>query len=179
MRAFPAALLSTLCGLTGCATSAPTLPTVSQVDLPRFMGDWYVIANIPTSIEKEAYNAVESYAMTEPGRIETTFRFNKGGVDGKEKVYTPTGFVRDDPSNAIWGMRFIWPIKAEYLITWLDDEYTQTIIGRSKRDYVWIMAREPTMSEADYAAHVAYLKQHGYDTSKLRKVPPRVGHLTH
>jgi hypothetical protein len=25
------------------------------------MGDWYVIANIPHAIEKEAYNAIESY----------------------------------------------------------------------------------------------------------------------
>ncbi|MFK8014676.1 MAG: lipocalin family protein [Gammaproteobacteria bacterium] len=171
MRALPAALLGTFIGLTGCAASAPTLPIVDQVDLPRFMGDWYVIANIPTSIEKEAYNAVESYAMSEPGRIETTFRFNKGSADGKQKVYSPTGFVGEHPSNAIWGMRFIWPIKAEYLITRLNDDYTQTIIGRSKRDYVWIMARQPAISDSDYADHVEYLKQVGYDTDKLRKVP--------
>ena len=32
----------------------PTIPTAAPVDLPRFMGDWYVIANIPTFIEKDA-----------------------------------------------------------------------------------------------------------------------------
>ena len=30
------------------------LNTVDYVDLERFMGDWYVIANIPTFIEKGA-----------------------------------------------------------------------------------------------------------------------------
>jgi apolipoprotein D and lipocalin family protein len=34
-----------------------------SVDLERFMGDWYVIANIPTFIEKGAHNAVEGYQM--------------------------------------------------------------------------------------------------------------------
>ncbi len=165
--------LLALFGLGACTSAPPSLPIVDNVDLPRFMGDWYVIANIPTSIEKEAFNAVETYEMSEPGRIETTFRFNKGEFDGPQKEYTPVGFVRDHPSNAIWGMRFIWPIKAEYLITWLDDDYTKTIIGRSKRDYVWIMARTPTISDEAYQSMVSYVESVGYDTSKLRKVPHR------
>ena len=37
--------------------------TVEKVDLNRFIGDWYVIANIPTFIEKDAYNAIETYRL--------------------------------------------------------------------------------------------------------------------
>ena len=37
--------------LGGCASKGPELKTVSYVDLERFMGDLYVIANIPTFIE--------------------------------------------------------------------------------------------------------------------------------
>ena len=36
------------------------LETVGYVDLNKFMGDWYVIANIPTFIEKGAVHAIES-----------------------------------------------------------------------------------------------------------------------
>jgi apolipoprotein D and lipocalin family protein len=173
MRLSHAGALAAICALAGCASAPPTLPLVDEVDLPRFMGDWYVIANIPTAIEKEAHNAVESYELTEAGDVATTFRFNKGDFDGPVKVYTPKGFVRDHPSNAVWGMRFIWPIKAEYLVTWLNDDYTQTVIGRSKRDYVWIMAREPVMPKEDYRRILAYLDEVGYDTSRIRKVPQR------
>jgi apolipoprotein D and lipocalin family protein len=147
------------------------LPTMPRVDLPRFMGAWYVIANIPTAIEKDAYNAVESYDLDTDGTIATTFRFRKGGFDGKEKVYHPKGFVEPDGSNAVWGMRFVWPIKAEYRIAWLDPEYTMAVIARSKRDYVWIMARTPAISEADYARLVAEVGKWGYDTEKIRRVP--------
>jgi len=46
----------------GCVAKLPPLKTVKSVDIQRFMGDWYVIANIPTWIEKGAHNAVESYS---------------------------------------------------------------------------------------------------------------------
>ena len=39
----------------GCS-SPPPLKTVATVDLPRFMGDWYVLASIPTFLEVDAYN---------------------------------------------------------------------------------------------------------------------------
>jgi apolipoprotein D and lipocalin family protein len=144
---------------------------VASVDLKRFMGDWYVIASIPTFIETDAYNAVESYRLAGDGSIETTFRFNKGGLAGPLKTYTPRGFVEDSQTNAVWGMQFIWPFKAEYRIIYLSDDYEQTIIGRTKRDYVWIMVRRPSIPEVDYERLVAFIEDQGYETGKLRRVP--------
>lgn len=147
--------------------------TVESVDLKRFMGDWYVIASIPTFIETDAFNAVESYKLAEDGTIETTFRFNKGGFDGPEKAYKPRGFIEDRQSNAVWGMQFIWPFKAEYRIIYLSKDYERTIIGRTKRDYVWIMARQPSISEEDYGRLVKFIEEQGYESGNLRRVPHR------
>jgi len=158
--------------LSACTTSTP-IRTVPRVDLDRFMGDWYVIANIPTFIEREAYNAIESYERVEDKQIATTFRFNKGSFDGPVKIYQPTGFVRDDPSNAIWGMQFIWPIKADYRVIYLNADYTQTVIGRNKRDYVWVMARTPVIADTDYARIIDLIGEQGYDIKKIRPVPQR------
>jgi apolipoprotein D and lipocalin family protein len=165
------ALLVTLVLLSSCAASLPPLRTVERVDIERFMGRWYVIAAIPTFIETDAFNAVEFYRLDADGTIDTTFSFRKGGFDGPLKTYNPRGFIVDIASNAVWGMQFIWPIKAEYLITHLSDDYSQTVIGRNKRDYVWIMARSPQIPEADYQRIVAELAAQGYDVTKLRKVP--------
>ncbi|MRR54169.1 MAG: hypothetical protein EG822_06625 [Deltaproteobacteria bacterium] len=164
-------ILAFLLLATGCSPSRAPLKTVEEVHLPRFMGDWYVIANIPTFIEKGAHNAVESYRLDQDGTIATTFTFRKDGFDGPLKTYTPRGFVRDTTSNAAWGMQFIWPFKAEYLIISLNEAYTQTIIGRNKRDYVWIMARTPEIPDEDYARLIADLAAWGYDISKIEKVP--------
>ena len=108
--------------LASCA-SMPKEPikTVATVDLPRFMGPWYVIGSIPTFLEKGAHNAVESYAMNPDGTIATTFTFHKDAFDGPVKTMKPHGFVVDKVSNARWGMQFLWPFKAEYLIAYLSE----------------------------------------------------------
>lgn len=162
--------------LSACASNklAP-IPPVAKVDLPKFMGDWYVLAVIPTLIETEAYNAIENYKLDSDGTIATTFTFNKGSLDGDVKTYHPRGFVVDGTGNALWGMQFIWPIKAEFIIAHLDEAYSQTIIARSARDYVWIMARTPTVSEAEYSKLTSIVSNMGYDMSKLRKVPHNAG----
>jgi apolipoprotein D and lipocalin family protein len=158
--------------VTACATmpQAPIAP-VAHVDLDRFMGPWYVIASIPTFLEKNAYDAVESYALNPDGTIATTFTFRKGGFDGPTKTMKPHGFVLDKVSNARWGMQFVWPIKAQYLIAYVDAAYTETIIARDARDYVWIMARTPSLSPGDYERLRARVGALGYDTGKLRLVP--------
>ena len=156
--------------LPGCQSTKP-IYTVNDVNLERFMGDWYVIASIPTFIEKEAYNALESYQLNADGTIATTFTFNKGGVDGKLKTYNPKGFVVEGTGNAVWKMQFIWPFKAEYRIIHLSDDYSQTVIGRSKRDYVWIMARTPAIPDDDYDRILIFLKDQGYSLEELRRVP--------
>ena len=160
-------------GIAGCASKGPEMKTVEEVDLERFMGPWYVIANIPTFLEKDAYNPVETYSLNDDGTIATHFTFRKGGFDGKAKEYHPKGFIKDTDTNALWGMQFIWPIKADYRVIWLNDDYSQTVIGRNKRDYVWLMAREPSLSEAEYEQAVAVIRQAGYDTALLQRVPQR------
>jgi apolipoprotein D and lipocalin family protein len=70
-------------------------------------------------------------------------------------------------------MQFIWPFKAEYRIIYLSDDYEQTIIGRTKRDYVWIMARKPWIPEEDYKRLVKFLAEQGYESANLRRVPHR------
>jgi apolipoprotein D and lipocalin family protein len=92
-------LISLLAGLftaliSACASQNPAqIKPVSYVDLNQFMGDWYVIACIPTVIETAAYNAIESYQLEKDGTINTTFVFRKSGFDGPEMRYNPSGFV--------------------------------------------------------------------------------------
>jgi apolipoprotein D and lipocalin family protein len=154
----------------GCATTPPP-PTVDYVDLDRFMGDWYVIGGIFTPLEKGAHNALETYERGEDGRIDTTFTFRKGGFDGPEKVYRPTGFIHDQETNAEWRMQFLWPFKAAYLILYLDDAYSHTAIGVPSRRYLWIMARSPEVDEDVYQGIVDQMVAVGYQTNRLVRVP--------
>lgn len=167
---FAMLLLGATLLLGGCS-SYPAMKTVDAVDLDRFMGDWYVIASIPTVFEKDIYNAIERYDRIGANKIQTTFSFYKGGFDGEKDTMRPVGYVMDDGSNALWGMQFIWPFKADYRIVYLDDDYSLTVIGRQKRDYVWVMARKPQLDSETYAQIVRFIESLGYDTTELKPVP--------
>ena len=171
-RVLAAACLPALALLAGCS-SAPTIPVATDVDLDRFMGDWYVIANIPTRFEVGAHNAVESYRQDDDGSIATTFTFRDGAFDGPEKVMRPRGFVRPGTGNAVWGMQFVWPIKAEYLIAYVDPGYTQTIIARSAaRLRLDHGAHADAVGRGVRAARTT-VRELGYDMGKLQRVPQR------
>ena len=157
-----------------CA-SHPPIRTVNALDLERFMGDWYVVANIPTMFEKDAYNAIETYRLAADGTVETTFRFNKGAFDGPLKTYRSRAYILDETSNAHWGMQFVWPFKAEYRVVYLEPDYSVTMIGRSKRDYVWIMARAPSVPDERYQELLGVLASLGYDIGRVQKVPQQAG----
>ncbi len=153
------------------AGDVPPIKPVAQVDLSRFMGAWYVIASIPTRFEKNAFNAVETYAMQEDGHVQTSFRFRQGAFDKPVKTIKSTGFVKAGSNNAIWAVQVFWPIKAQYVVAYLNDDYSQTIIARDARDYTWIMARTPTIAQADYDVLIARAKAMGYPVDAIRKVP--------
>ena len=149
------------------------VPLARDVDLPHFMGDWYVIAHIPPSLDLGAQDAVESYAQAGDGEIAITYT-RRDGPGGDLKVSHPEGHVVDGTGNALWGVEFVPFVRAEYRIAYLSPDYAVTIIGRSDLDYVWLMSRSPSMDEAEYQGYVAMMKGWGYDTSHLVRIPHKV-----
>jgi apolipoprotein D and lipocalin family protein len=166
--------------LTGCSSSGlPPLAGLDRpVDLQRFMGDWYVLGFIPIDLpfisEKDAHNAVESYALAPDGQILTTYTFRDGSFDGPEKQMKPRGRVANPPLNSEWKMKFFWFLPAgDYLIIDVDPDYTRTIIAVPDRRWVWLMARQPSIPDADYQAMLDVLTRAGFDAGRVQRVPQR------
>lgn len=155
----------------GCATDMQKIKPVANVDLQRYMGTWYVLASIPTGFETDGNNAVETYTLQPGNRVKTVFQFRRGSFDAPLKTIESTGYVADGTGNAVWGVQVFWFFRAQYLVAFLNDDYSQVIVARDKRDYVWVMARTPTVSQPDYDALVQRVKDLGYPVDKLVKVP--------
>lgn len=149
----------------------PPLKTVAHVDLPRFMGRWYVIANISNFFEKEAFGSIETYTLRPDGKIDVLFTFNRKAFDGEPRRMTQVGWVHDTTTNAEWRVRPLWPLSLAYLIIDLADDYSWTAIGYPNRKLVWIMAREKTLPDATYAGIIQRLVEQGYDAKMIQKVP--------
>ena len=147
------------------------LHPVDYVDLDKFMGDWYVIANIPTWIEKGAHNALEQYFWNDKGYIDVVFSFNQDSFAGASKKLTQKAFIYNKISNAEWRIQPFWPLKLPYIVIDLDEEYTYTVIGYPSRKFLWIMSRSKSLNEQTLNKIYEKLDAQGYDTSLIEKVP--------
>lgn len=164
-----------LLALSGCAmmSGGSPLETVDEVDLERYMGRWYVIANIPYIAERGNVAGQAIYRMRDDGRMDDIYRYRDGDFEAPVEEMTGVAWVVDETTNAQWKVQFYWPIRFGYYIIGLDEDYEWTVVGHPSREYAWIMAREPELSEERYRALLALLEDRGFDSSQLEKVPQR------
>jgi len=157
--------------VSGTVLTAKKLKMVDYVDIPRYMGDWYVIAVIPNFIEKNAVNSIESYSLNEDGTIAVRYTYLKGSPQCKAKLMRPKGKIYNTTTNSEWRMRVFWPVWAKFMIIYLSEDYRYTVIGVPNRKMLWIMSRTPQMTEADYSAVIKKLKKQDYNIDKIKKIP--------
>ncbi|MCV6605784.1 MAG: lipocalin family protein, partial [Porticoccaceae bacterium] len=77
----------------------------------------------------------------------------------------------DTATNAEWRMQFFWPLKADYVVMYLSEDYQQTIIAHPNRRYAWIMQRTPLMSDDTYSQLLDKLQAAGYERSMIKRQP--------
>jgi apolipoprotein D and lipocalin family protein len=168
-------LASLLLGLlgAGCATTTtarlhlPRLQTVAHVDLGRYLGTWYEIASFPQSFQRGCTATTATYAARDDGQIEVVNRCRKGSVDGPESLARGRARVVDRSSNAKLEVSFFRPFWGDYWIIDLGSDYEYAVVGHPSRDYLWILARTPTMDAGTYHAIVGRLAAQGYETGRL------------
>lgn len=173
----PALNLAVACSLAltlGACASAPTMAPiqpVQQVNLSRYAGRWYVIGVIPTRFERNGYNATETYTLDKSGNMCTWYHVRQGSFSAPVKTLHSVGHPVPGTGNAVWSVHLYWLLRMQYKVAWLAPDYSRVIVARDKRDYAWLMARTPHISDADYQAMVARVQAMGYDVSKIQKVP--------
>jgi len=175
MKTLPILAAVAALALSACSTAPvqPPLRTVPYVDLPRFMGDWFVIGTIPWFVERDNVGTMDIYKPRPDGRIDITYAFRKKSLDAPRREMKAVAEVLDKETNARWAVQFLWPFKAPFLVIDLDPDYSRTTIGYPDRSLIWIMARTPQIPESEYNAALTAAAAQGYDTSRIVRVPQK------
>lgn len=156
-----------------CATTTterlglPPVQTVAHVDLSRYLGTWYEIASFPQSFQRGCTATTATYTLRADGDIDVLNRCRKGSLDGEEKSALGRARVVDRATNAKLEVSFFRPFWGDYWIIDLSDDYSYAVVGHPGRDYLWILARAPTMPEATYQSLVTRLQAQSYEISRL------------
>lgn len=167
----PLILLATI-ALAACASPGARAPlqAAPTVDLPRFMGSWYVIAHVPYFFENGKVATRDEYRLRPDGRIDNDFVFKKRFGE-EDQRWRGISTVVPGSNGARWKVQFVWPFSTELVVVHVDDDYQGAALATPNRKLAWVFGREPTMDAARYEALVAKLLERGVDTSTLQRVP--------
>jgi apolipoprotein D and lipocalin family protein len=157
--------------ISSCSHTPEYRKTVSKVDLMKFMKPWHVQAGRFTPLEKNPYNSVESYTWNKKeNRIDIDFSYNQGAFDGPIKKVPQKGWVTDTVNNSTWSVQPWWPLKFDYLIIGLGDNYEWTAIGVPNQSYLWIMTADSQFPRERVQEILKKLHDSGYNTDKIEYV---------
>lgn len=168
IRAVCGALVCML-ALAGCAT-APPLPLAANVDLNRYAGRWYIIANIPYFAERGEVGSYFDVSFP-GGKVHDVYTGRPGNFAARPDVFTMHGYVVPGTGNARWRESPFWPLYLSYLVLYVGPDYRTALVGYPGGGYGWVLSRTPSMDVATYRGLLARFAALGYDITRFRRVP--------
>lgn len=150
--------------------AAEPVKLASIDDLPRYMGKWYVIANIPWFGEKDFVGSYANWVLRPDGRIDDHFYGYKKSFDQPITHHQFLDTIVPGTGNAHWRVKLFWPVTVSQLTLYVDPEYRYTLLGNEEKKWGWVFSREPVMDDATYAQLLGRFDAMGYDTTRFQKV---------
>jgi len=147
------------------------LETVNNVDLDRYIGQWYEIARYEHRFQKGCVGSKATYILRDDGKITVVNECYDKSFSGKLRSVKGKAWVVDKESNAKLKVSFFWPFAGDYWIIDLGENYEYAVVGHPNRNYLWVLSRTPEMDEDVYSEILSRLEKQGYDTAKLFKSP--------
>jgi apolipoprotein D and lipocalin family protein len=157
--------------LAGCSSDSAPLTLAPNVDLSRYAGRWYVIANIPYFAEKGNVGSYFEISFQPGDKLTDVYNAHPKTFDAPLKRFTLGGYVVPGSGNARWRESPFWPLYLSYLILYVDPDYETALVGYPGRGYGWVFARKPVIDDATYESLLGRMKDQGYDISQFRRVP--------
>ena len=159
-------LASTLLVGTAAGSRKDELEVVPEVDLSRYVGQWYEIARLPNRFQKKCADSVTAnYTLRSDGGIKVVNRCRK--TSGEFTTATGKAKIVDKKTNAKLKVTFFWPFYGKYWILDLGPNYEYAVVGEPGRDYLWILSRTTQIDEALYEQLLAKMQARGFDTTRM------------
>jgi apolipoprotein D and lipocalin family protein len=139
---------------------------VEKVDIMSYAGKWYSLYSFPTFMDKSWRETTETYVI-HPDGYYAVFTTYKAAGDDEPKYIRSKLFVVRGTNNAELKAQFVWPVKVDYWIIELPEDYSYVVVGHPKHKYLFIMSRKPYLAEDLLQEIIDRCRAKGYDTSKL------------
>ncbi|BDA61283.1 MULTISPECIES: lipocalin family protein [Shewanella] len=153
--------------LTGCLGMPNYVEPVKDFKLDRYLGKWYEIARLDHSFERGLTQVSAEYSLKPDGGVKV---INRGYSAAKQEWKEAEGkayFVNGE-NEAYLKVSFFGPFYGSYVVFGLDQQnYQYAFISGPDTDYLWLLARTPTVSPEVIKQFVDMASARGFDTDSL------------
>ena len=154
-------------GLGGCLGVPEGAQPVEGFELERYLGTWYEIARLDHSFERGLSSVTAQYSLRDDGGVRVINR----GFDAKDNGWSEAegkAYFVGEPSVGMLKVSFFGPFYGAYNIIALDQQaYQWSLVVGPDTDYLWILARTPTLDPAVIEQLVAEAKRLGFKAESL------------
>lgn len=154
------------------AASVPT--TVDSVDLKKYAGTWYEIGRLPMYFQRNcASDVTATYIEKTDGsgiKVINQCKAQDGSAitaEGLAKPADSTGSKLKVTFLPSW-IRWVPVGRADYWVLARDADYKTALVGTPDKDYLWLLARSPNVSQETYAKYRQIAQKQGYDLKEFK-----------
>jgi len=145
---------------------------IPQLDLNEYLGRWYEICRLPLRWEDEtATDITATYSLNDDGNVRVDNRcFDE---DGKPSRAIGEAVPVDDSNSRLKVtflpefVRWLPFTRGDYWVLKIDPEYRTALVGTPDRKYLWVLSRQPRLSEETEAEYLNEARRQGFDLAKL------------
>ena len=153
--------------LSACTGVPEGIKPVSPFNLERYLGTWYEIARMPHSFEDGLNQVTANYSLREDGGVKVINRGYDTDAGKWQQAEGKAYFVEDNQTGHL-KVSFFGPFYGAYVVFELDQQnYQYAFVSGPDREYLWFLARTPTVSPELLAHFQQTAAELGFDTSKL------------
>ena len=152
--------------LAGCTGTPKGIEPVTGFNKDRYLGTWYEIVRLDHSFEAGLSQVTAEYTENDDGSIKVINRGYNAETGEWEEAEGRAVFVGDSDTGHL-KVSFFGPFYASYVVFALDSDYTRAYITGYNRDYLWLMARTPQVSDAVLNDFKDTARAKGFDLDEL------------
>lgn len=154
--------------------SATEPTTVDTLDLAKYSGTWYEIGRLPMYFQRKCMSDVTATYTPKAESEGITVLNQCAGEDGKlitaEGLATPADNTGSKLKVTFLPSWIRWmPIgRADYWVLAHDPNYKTALVGTPDKEYLWLLARSPNISQEAYAKYRQIAQQQGYNLKAFK-----------
>jgi apolipoprotein D and lipocalin family protein len=139
-------------------------------NLDAFKGTWYEIARLPNGFERGLVEVTATFKVDKDGKIQMENKGHLGSSRGQKKVVK--GEVKIPDKKNPYNMKAKFGIFSfDYRVIDFDHkDGNYALITSDKKDYLWILCKQPAMEPLLYEKLVEKASELGFRTERLQLV---------